>query len=105
MRSMWSSVKKLWARSRVTSLTALMNRILPFRALGLAVAADDDAGFHRRVVKEVRPETEHTFDDVGFDEFAAHVRFFLAEEHAVWEENGATAGLGPRLAMMCCQKA
>lgn len=37
MCSMCSSVRKLWARSRVTSLTALMKRILPFRCFRLAV--------------------------------------------------------------------
>ena len=94
MRSMWSSVRKLWARSRVTSLTALMKRILPLRALRLCRAADDDAGLHRRVVEEVRPEAEDALDQVGFDELAPHLRLFLAEQHAVREEDGAAAGLG-----------
>lgn len=34
--------------------------------LGLGGAADDDAGLRRRVVKQVRPETGHTVDEVGF---------------------------------------
>ena len=65
-----------------------------FARLGLGRAADDDAGFHRRVVEEVRPKAEDAFDEVGFDELAPHLRFFLAEENAVREEDGAAAGLG-----------
>jgi hypothetical protein len=36
MRLMWSLVRKLCARSRVTSLTVLIKRMRPLRALGLA---------------------------------------------------------------------
>ena len=43
-----------------------------FPRLGLGCPADDHARLHRRVVEKIRPETEHTFDEVGFDQFAAH---------------------------------
>ena len=76
-----------------------------FTRLRLGRAADDNARFHRRVVEEVRPKAENAFDDVGFDEFAPHVRLFLAKEDAVREKNGAAAGFGRKAAMMCCQKA
>lgn len=62
--------------------------------LGLLRAADDDAGFHGRVVEEVRTEPEDAFDEIGFDELAAHVRLLLSEEDAVRPEDGAPAGLG-----------
>ena len=65
-----------------------------FPRLGFGGAANDDARLHWRVVKKIRTETEHTFDEVGFDQFAAHVRFFLPEQHAVRPKHGATAGLG-----------
>lgn len=51
--------------------------------LGLLRAADDDAGFHGRVVEEVRAEAEDTLDEVGLDELAAHLRLLLPEEDAV----------------------
>jgi len=62
--------------------------------LGLLRAADDDAGFHRRIVEEVRTEAEDALDEVGFDELAAHLRLLLPEEDAVGPEDGATAGPG-----------
>lgn len=45
-----------------------------FAASGLRLlrAADDDAGFHGRVVEEVRAEAEDTLDEVGLNELAAH---------------------------------
>src|SRR5712691_2753428 len=61
--------------------------------LRLGGAADDNAGFHWRVVEEVRPQAEDALDDVGFDELAPHVGFLLAEEHAVREQYGAAPGL------------
>ena len=42
-------------------------------------AADEDAGFHGRVVEEIRAKAEDALDEVGFDELAAHVRLFLPE--------------------------
>src|SRR5205823_170983 len=61
--------------------------------LRLGGAADDDAGFHRRVVEEVRSQTEDALDDVGLNELAPHVGLLLTEEHAVREEDGTAAGL------------
>ena len=66
----------------------------PAPGLGLLRAADDDAGFHRRVVEEVWAEAEDALDEVGFDELAAHLGFFLPEEDAVGPEDGAAAGFG-----------
>lgn len=54
-----------------------------------AAVANDDAGFHRRVVEEVRAKTDHGFDPVLLDHPGAHPLFFVAEQHAMWPENGA----------------
>ena len=59
---------------------------------GFGRAADDDAGFHGRVVEEVRTEPKDAFDEVGFDELPAHVRLLLSEQDAVRPEDGAAAG-------------
>ena len=61
---------------------------------GLLRAADDHAGFHRRVVEEIRPEAEDAFKEVELDELAAHLGLFVAEQDAVREEDGAATGLG-----------
>ena len=66
----------------------------PAPGLGLLSAADDDAGFHRRVVEEVWAEAEDALDEVGFDELAAHFRLLLPEKDAVGPEDGAAAGPG-----------
>ena len=70
-----------------------MNRILPLPRRRLPRAADDDAGFHRRVVEEVRAEAEDALDEVGLDQLAPHLGLFVAEQHAVREEDRAAAGL------------
>ena len=65
-----------------------------FPRLGLGHAADDDAGFHWRVVEEVRPEAEDALDEVGFDELAPHLSLLLPEQDPMREENGAAARFG-----------
>jgi hypothetical protein len=59
------------ARSRVTSLMASIRRTLPARFFLLLAAAEDDAGFHGRVVEEVGAEAEDALDEVGLDQLAA----------------------------------
>ena len=61
--------------------------------LGLVHPADDDAGFHGRVVKEVGAETQHALHHVMSDQLFAHGRLFVAEENAMWKQNGAAATL------------
>jgi hypothetical protein len=56
-------------------------------------AADGDAGFHRRVIEEVRSQAEDVLDGIGFDEIAPHLALLLTEEHVVRKQNGTAAGL------------
>ena len=66
----------------------------PAAALGgLAGATDHHAGLHRRVEGQVRPQPEHALELVGLDQLAPHLTLFLAEQHAVREQDGAAAGL------------
>lgn len=67
--------------------------LVPAR-LGLVHAADDDAGFHGRVVKEIWPEAQHTLDHVMGDQLFTHGQFFIAEEDAMRKQDGAAAGFG-----------
>jgi hypothetical protein len=62
--------------------------------LRLGGAADDDAGFHGRVVEEVWPQAEDALDGVGLDELAPYVGLLLAEEHAVRRQDSTAASLG-----------
>ena len=60
----------------------------------LAGAGDQEAGFHGRVVEEVGSKPDHTFDQILFDQFSAHIRFRIAEEHAVRPEGDGAAVVG-----------
>ena len=40
--------------------------------LGLFHASNDEAGFHGRIVKEIRPKTQHTFNDIKGNQIFAH---------------------------------
>ena len=55
----------------------------PAPGFGLLRAADDNAGFHGRVIKQVRTQAEHALYEVGLDELAADLGFLLPEQHAV----------------------
>jgi antitoxin component of RelBE/YafQ-DinJ toxin-antitoxin module len=61
----------------------------PSAGFGILRAADDDAGFHARIVDEVWAEAEDALDEVGFDEFAAHFRLLLPEDDAVGPDDDA----------------
>ena len=61
---------------------------------GFVHAADNDAGFHGGVVKEVGTETQHALHHVVGNQFFAHHRFFVAEEDAMGKQYGAAAALG-----------
>src|SRR5688572_873701 len=67
---------------------------VPAPLRGLTRPADHDARLHRRVVEEVRPKAEDALEQVGLDELAAHLGLFVAEEHAVREEDRAPTTLG-----------
>src|SRR5947209_1106525 len=59
-------------------------------ALGrLLGTAEEDTGLHRTVVEEARAEPKDAVDEVGFDDALAHLALLVAEEHAVWEKDGA----------------
>ena len=46
-----------------------------------------------RVVEEVWPEAEHALDQIRLHHLAPHLPLLLTEQHAVREEDGATARL------------
>ncbi len=56
-----------------------------------AAIADDDAGLHRRVIKQVRPQAEHRLDPVLLDHSGAHGLLLVTEQHAVRPKNRAPA--------------
>jgi len=60
----------------------------------LCLTADDYAGFHRRVVKKVRPQAQHAFHHVVSHQLFAHGAFFVSKQYAMREKNGAAAGFG-----------
>src|SRR5262245_36535998 len=66
----------------------------PLLFLRLGRAADDHTGFHRRVVNELRPQSEDGLANIGFDELAPHVSLLLAEKYAMRKEDGTAAGPG-----------
>ena len=52
-------------------------------------ATDHYAGFHGRVVKQIGTQPNDAFNPILFDQLAAHLPFFIAEQHAMREENCA----------------
>src|SRR5258705_1750538 len=51
--------------------------------------ADNDAGFHGRVIEQVWAKAQHAFQNIRLNKLAPHLRFFIAKEHSVGEQDRA----------------
>jgi hypothetical protein len=59
-----------------------------------AATADQHTGFHGRIVEQVRPQAQYALDQVVLDQPGAHGLFFIAEEHAMREQDRTAPAFG-----------